>query len=98
MGLPRLDVIFSLAARAVDVLVQGAWRSGFQVGDDEASIHAQWSGLDARDDSYDRMSVLMKVSRSILRMQRGLLAWGGPFLSAGDETWMRVAKFSLDWM
>lgn len=47
---------------------------------------------------YDRMSVLMKVSRSILRMQRGLLAWGGPFLSAGDETWMRVAKFSLDWM
>ena len=53
MGLPRLDVIFSLAARAVDVLVQGAWRSGFQVGDDEASIHAQWSGLDARDDSLD---------------------------------------------
>lgn len=43
----------ALAARAVDVLVHGAWRSGFQVGDDESSIHAQWSGLDARDDSLD---------------------------------------------
>jgi hypothetical protein len=30
---------------------------------------------------YDRMSVLIKVARPILRDQRGLLAWGGPFLS-----------------
>jgi hypothetical protein len=27
----------------------------------------------------------MKVAHPILRDQRGLLAWGGPFLSAGDE-------------
>jgi hypothetical protein len=47
---------------------------------------------------YDRMSVLIKVARPILRDQRGLLAWGGPFLSAGDEPWMSIARFSLGWM
>ena len=33
------------------------------------------------------MSVPMMVARPILRDQRGLLAWGGPFLSAGNEPW-----------
>ncbi len=47
---------------------------------------------------YDRMSVPMKVARPILRDQRGLLAWGEPFLSAGDEPWMSIAKFTLGWM
>lgn len=44
------------------------------------------------------MSVPKKVARPILRDQRGLLAWGEPFLSAGDEPWMSIAKFTLGWM
>jgi hypothetical protein len=33
------------------------------------------------------MSVPMMVARPMLHDQRGLLAWGGPFLSAGNEPW-----------
>ena len=36
------------------------------------------------------------VARPIQR-SRGLLAWGEPVLSAGDEPWNKVAKSSLRW-
>jgi hypothetical protein len=43
------------------------------------------------------MSVPMMVARPLLHDQRGLLAWGRPFFSAGDEPWTSTAKFMLGW-
>jgi hypothetical protein len=38
MGLPRLDMVLCLATGAVDILIQGARRTGFEAGDDIAVL------------------------------------------------------------
>src|SRR4051812_23407762 len=53
MGLPGLDVVLSLAASAVDILVDGASTEAVEAGDDEACVDALRSGLDAGDDALD---------------------------------------------
>jgi len=50
MRLPRLDVIFGLPARAIDIFVEGAGGATRQVGDDEACVHTVRSSLDTGDD------------------------------------------------
>src|SRR3954452_14045586 len=53
MGLPRLLVVLSLTASAVDILVDGASTEAVEAGDDEACVDALRSGLDAGDDALD---------------------------------------------
>src|SRR3954447_15193614 len=53
MGLPGLDVVLSLAASAVDILVDGASTEAVEAGDDEACVDALRSGFDAGDDALD---------------------------------------------
>src|SRR6202007_174493 len=53
MGLPSLDVVFGLAAGAVDVFVDGASADALEAGDDEACVHPLRPGLDAGDDALD---------------------------------------------
>src|SRR3954466_2066381 len=53
MGFPGLDVIFRLAAGAIDVLIDGAAAHLIETGDDESGVGALRSGLDAGDDALD---------------------------------------------
>ena len=53
MRLPRLDVIFGLAAPAVDILVKDTGVACFQIGDDEARVWPFRADFDARDDPLD---------------------------------------------
>ena len=53
MGLPGLDVVFSLDAGAVDVLVDGAAANPVEAGDDEARVSTLRPGLNPGDDEFD---------------------------------------------
>ena len=50
---PGLDVIFCLAAGAIDILVEGAAAHTIEAADDKAGIDALRPGLDAGDDALD---------------------------------------------
>ena len=51
--LPRLDVVFSLAAGAVEPLVKVLGAAAFKVGDNKAGIGSFGPGFDAGDDALD---------------------------------------------
>src|ERR1022692_1089019 len=53
MRLPGLDVIFGLAAPAVDILIEHARIAGVEIGDDEACVGPVRAGFDAGDDALD---------------------------------------------
>src|SRR5674476_895378 len=53
MRLPGLDVIFSLAAPAVDILIEHTSIAGVEIGDDEACVGPVRAGFDAGDDTFD---------------------------------------------
>src|SRR5664279_204867 len=53
MRLPGLDVVFGLAAPAIDILIKGAGVVALQVRDDEACVGPIRAGLDAGDDTLD---------------------------------------------
>src|ERR1700686_2025962 len=53
MRLPGLDVIFGLAAPAVDILIEHARTAGIEIGDDEACVGPVRAGFDAGDDPLD---------------------------------------------
>src|SRR5271167_1701554 len=53
MGLPGLDMVFGLAAPAIDVFVEPASVALFQIGDDEARVGALRAHFDAGDDPLD---------------------------------------------
>src|SRR5512139_432415 len=53
MGFPGLDVVFRLAAPAVEILVQRPAVAVAAVGDDEAGVGAVAAGFDAGDDAAD---------------------------------------------
>src|SRR5690348_17394439 len=50
MQLVRLDQIFGLPARAIDLLVQHPGQTG-EIGDDKAAVGPLRTGLDAGDDA-----------------------------------------------
>jgi len=50
MRLEGLDVVFRLAAPAIDVLIEGASVASGEIGDDVARIGAFLARLDASDD------------------------------------------------
>src|SRR5664280_2785476 len=53
MCLPGLDVIFSLAAPAVDILIEHTGVAGVEIGDDEACVGPVRASFDAGDDAFD---------------------------------------------
>ena len=53
MRLPRFDVVFSLAAPAVDILVKDTGVARFQIGDDEACVGPFRADFDACDNPLD---------------------------------------------
>src|SRR3984893_17125854 len=53
MRLPGLDVVFRLAAPAVDILVKYTGVADLQVGDDEACVGPFRAGLHTGDDPLD---------------------------------------------
>src|ERR1700724_2610038 len=53
MRLPGLDVIFGLAAPAIDILIKDAGVAGLQVRDDEACVGPVRASLDAGRDTLD---------------------------------------------
>src|SRR6202048_1456484 len=53
MRLPGLDVIFGLAAPAIDILIKDAGVAALQVRDDEACVGPVRASLDAGSDTLD---------------------------------------------
>src|SRR4249919_61110 len=86
MGFPGPDVVFRLAAPAVEVLVQRAAVAVAEVGDDEAGVGAVAAGLDAGDDAADPAPGLGGVDEAadLACGRRRLEARRGAFLEAGD--------------
>src|SRR5450631_3866256 len=79
MRLPRLDVIFGLAAPAINVLVERARIALLEIGDDEACVGAFGANFDAGDDPLDaapaRGSVVELAEAARLALfRRGLVA------------------------
>ncbi len=89
VGLPGLDVVFRLAAPAIELLVQRSAAAVAEIGDDEAAIGALVTGLDAGDDAADPapaaggvMEFLEATDLASARM--GLEARRSAFLEPGD--------------
>ena len=61
MGLPGLDMVFGLAAPAIDILVEPASVAFAQIGDDEAGVRSFRARFDARDDPLDPAPALRAV-------------------------------------
>jgi hypothetical protein len=53
MGLPGFDVVFGLAAPAIDVFIERAGIALPQIGDDEAGVGSFLADFDAGDDAFD---------------------------------------------
>jgi len=79
MRLPRLDVIFGLAAPAVDILVKDAGVARFQIGDDEARVWPFRADFDARDDPLNAAPARSSVEE-LLEARRSL-----PFFGAASK-------------
>src|ERR1700731_4179406 len=67
MRLPGLDVIFGLAAPAVDIFVKHAGVADLQVRDDEARVGPLRADFDAYDDPLDAAPVLAPSKNSLKR-------------------------------
>src|SRR6201997_5300678 len=61
MGLPGLDMVFGLAAPAIDILVEPASVAFAQIGDDEAGVRSFRARFDAGDDPLDPAPALRAV-------------------------------------
>src|SRR6266511_1359314 len=89
MSFPGLDVVFRLAAPAVELLVQRSATAMAEVGDDEAGIGAVGTGLDAGDDAADPAPAAGGVmelleAADLARGRRGLRP---AVLSSRPPTW-----------
>src|ERR1700730_6747674 len=67
MRLAGLDVIFGLAARAIDILIKDAGVAALQVRDDEACVGPVRASLDAGSDTLDAAP----ARRSVEALLRG---------------------------
>jgi hypothetical protein len=77
--LPRLDVVFGLAAGAIEALVEVLGAAGFEVGDDKAGVGSRGPNLDAGDDALDPAP----ASGSVIKLREAAhLAAGGRRLEA----------------
>src|ERR1700677_3370042 len=79
MRLPGFDMIFGLAAPAIDFLVERARIALLEIGDDEARVGALRANFDAGDDALDaaptrRAVVELLEAARLARVRRGLVA------------------------
>ena len=88
MRLPGLDVVFGVAASAVEVFVERAGVALLQVGDDEAAVGSFHADFAASDDPFDPAPTLGGVIELLETPQLAALRGGGlePRLRAGFET------------
>src|ERR1700745_2126187 len=78
--LPRLDVVFRLAASAVEPFVEVLGAAAFQVGDNEAGVGAIGPGFNPRDDALHPAPALggiieLHETAQLAAGRRGL-GWG----------------------
>lgn len=66
MRLPRFDVVFGLAASAVDIFIKTAGVAGFEIGDDEARVDAVGPGFHSGDDALDPTPALRAVEEFLI--------------------------------
>src|SRR5512132_902731 len=97
VGFPGLDVVFRLAAPAVEVLVEGTAAAVAEVGDDEADIGALAAGLDAGDDAADSPPTAGGVmelleATHLAHAPIGCEAGGGARLQAADMALQRAGR------
>src|SRR5664279_1680613 len=76
MRLPGLDVVFGLAAPAIDILIKGAGVVALQVRDDEACVGPIRAGLDAGDDTLDATPAFGAVERILEAAHLAILRRG----------------------
>ena len=93
MGLPGLDMVFGLAAPAIDILVEPASVAFAQIGDDEAGVRSFRARFDASDDPLDPAPALRAVEElhettKLAISRRGLESR----LRAGFETFDMAAQ------
>src|SRR6201997_5118075 len=87
--LPRLDVVFGLAAGAVEPLVNVLGAAAFKVGDDKADVGARGPRFDAGDDALDPAPapggiVELHEAAPLAAARRQLEAFGRAFLQRHD--------------
>src|ERR1039458_3927252 len=76
MRLPGLDVIFGLAAPAVDILIEHARIAGVEISDDEACVGPVRAGLDTGYDPLDAAPACGPVEE-LLEAARLAFLWRG---------------------
>jgi len=87
MRLPRFDVVFGLAAPAIDILVKDTGVARFQIGDDKACVGPFRADFDACDDPLDAapargpVEELLEAAELVL-LRRGFEARLGAGLEA----------------
>src|SRR6202795_2686631 len=92
MGLPGLDMVFSLAAPAIEILVEPASVAFAQIGDDEAGVRSFRARFDAGDDPLDPAPALRAIEK-FLETTKLAVPWRGlvSCLRAGFETFYMAA-------
>src|ERR1700733_1852619 len=93
MGLPGLDMVFSLAAPAIEILVEAASVAFAQIGDDEAGVWSFRARFDAGDDPLDPAPALRAIEK-FLETTELAVPWRGlkPRYCAGFETFDMPAQ------
>src|SRR5271169_4031112 len=107
--LPRLDVVFGLAAGAIEPFVEVLGAAAFQVGDNEAGIGSFGPGFNPRDDALHPAPALRGIvelhetahlaavrRHPGLRRGRLLGATAGGIDKAGSVTQGRVSKWAFE--
>src|SRR5271157_152554 len=86
MRLPRFDVVFGLAASAVEIFVKRAGIALLQVGDDEARVGSFLADFDASDDPLDAAPTLRAIEELLEAAELAIARRGlEPRLRAGFE-------------
>jgi len=93
MGFPGLDVIFSLASSTIDLFVEPARRTLFEIGDDEAGVGALITHFDAGNDPLNAAPAFGAIVEGLEPAQftrarptgeRGIEACPGAGFQVGD--------------
>src|SRR5271166_3162609 len=93
MGLPGLDMVFGLAAPAIDILVEPASVAFAQIGDDEAGVRSFRARFDAGDDPLDPAPALRAVEEFLETTKLAVSGRGfEPCLYAGFKTFDMPAQ------
>ena len=97
MGLPGLDMVFGLAAPAIDILVEPASVAFAQIGDDEAGVPSFRARFDASDDPLDPAPALRAVEE-LHETTKLAISRRGPRIS--PSCWLRDLRHggAMSWL